>query len=198
MKKLNKKSRGGAAIFRGHKTNILWAIILIVLVGWLHLFLLFIAFKIVAIEWIAGVIIIIPSGIFFLISLSYAVYLFCELKHLLFQDGVADERDLVAVLIFSSLSIFGLVNATSMILAASHSIPILNQNVPAAIFLLSMLSSYGAVLGLRDLPAMRGLISRKIITISISILRSWKWLGLALGLGCFLTLICLGIETLLL
>ncbi len=83
-------------------------------------------------------------------------YLFFEIKHLLFKDGIADELDLASIIVFGAMSIGGLVLQVILnIELLSMLAP--NISTPLGILILSAGAAIGACLGLTDLYPVIGL-----------------------------------------
>lgn len=131
--------------------------------------------------------------ILFILSLPHTAYLFCELKHLLLNDGIANDRDRKAILVFGGLSTLGLLLNIIGVQLGWALIPQFQNLGILGILLLSGLSAWGAALGLADLPLLAGIIFPPTILIaSYKVIKS-KLLWVALGLGVGLSILNMSI-----
>lgn len=127
-------------------------------------------------------------GWFTFVSIPNSLYLFLEIKHLIFKDGVADGGEYEAVFAFIAMSILGLVCAIWTILIAVRGIPVLSQNQMIAIVVLSFLIAIGSVFGLLDVASLVGFLFPPIIGyLLMEVLTSEKLLLLTGGLTVMLT-----------
>lgn len=108
-----------------------------------------------------------PEYVLFLIVATWvffphALYLFCEVKHLLFKDGIADDLSPRAVLFFAMQSGMGL--AASVLATLFVAMMLANiLPVPLTVTLVSMLFSIGAVIGLHDITFLDGVKSPRYV-----------------------------------
>jgi len=119
-------------------------------------------------------------------------YLFLEIRHVLFQDNIADGGEPVAVIGFVLISVIGMLFVVGITLVAVTEIDKLKDNPQTFIVLLSLFSAYGAALGLMDLTSLVGAYSPwLIVNYSIRILSSVDWLTFVILLGTILSVITL-------
>ena len=129
----------------------------------------------------------------FVLWLPNSLYLFLEIKHVLFVDNIIDDGDPVGILFFIGLSIFGLVITVYTIKKAVETIDILKRNKVGSIFVLSMLSGFGAMLGIQDVLTEEVFFNlSKVLGSTVGLVTSPQWAFYALVLGLFTALICLG------
>ena len=131
------------------------------------------------------------SYLFFLF-LPNAAYLFIEIRHILFQDNIADGNELGAVLVFSGLSLIGLLLAVSTTILAITNMEFLKKTPQRSIVFLSFISIHGAALGLMGLTSVDGIFAPwLVIVFSLRILSSVDWLTFVILLGTILSVITL-------
>lgn len=137
---------------------------------------------------------LLPSGsinlyryflLLFLWYMPFPAYLFFEIKHLLLKDGIADDGSLSSIFVFGGQSLLGLVLQVITIVL------FLKLNILGAprlefIILLSFIASFGACLGLTDLPLLYIIYPREVLFHSLIIFKSWRLL-----LVCILSTILL-------
>lgn len=99
----------------------------------------------------------------FIMYYPHPTYLFFELKHLLMKDGIADERDPLAVFVFGGLSLLGFVLQVYTILKVYGLVESLQNYGVISILLLSFIAAVGGCLGLTDLLTLHGLLNPTLI-----------------------------------
>ncbi len=129
---------------------------------------------------------IVPEILF---MIPFPAYLFFEIKHLLFKDGIADDGSLSSVLVFGGQSLLGLVLQVITIVFFLK-LNILGTPSQGLIILLSFVASFGACLGLTDLPLLFIIFPGEVLRHSLIILKSWR-----LILVCVSTTILLSFLT---
>jgi hypothetical protein len=85
-------------------------------------------------------------------------YLFLEIKHLLFEDGVADDRPLGAIVSFGGMSIAGLALQVTSIVIYVQGVPLFTSHFEISILLLSFLAALGGCFGLLDIASPQGML----------------------------------------
>lgn len=130
-------------------------------------------------------------GLYFLIMFPHPTYLFFEIKHLLFKDGVADDPDSTAIMVFGGLSLLGL---AIQVLTNVLLIQLLPAQLPRIYMtlILSFLASFGTCLGLTDLVSLHIFWPPLVVEHLIKVLRSRELIGI-----CFFTTVLLSLLTLL-
>lgn len=109
----------------------------------------------------------------FIWHIPFPTYLFFEIKHLLFKDGIADDGSLSSILVFGGQSMLGLVLQVITIVFFLR-LNILGTPSVELVILLSFVASFGACLGLTDLPLLYIIFPREVLRHSLIIFKSWR------------------------
>ncbi len=109
----------------------------------------------------------------FIWHIPFPTYLFFEIKHLLFKDGIADDGSLSSILVFGGQSLFGLALQVITIVFFLK-LNILGAPSQGLIILLSFIASFGACLGLTDLPLLFIIFPGEVLRHSLILLKSWR------------------------
>lgn len=104
---------------------------------------------------------------------SYALY---ELKHVITDDGIANDKTIGAKLLFGFISILGLVTASLTNLVVTNHFQLAFPQIFFAIVGLSLVSAYGGALGLLDQVFPLGFYPPLLIKSSLKILSNHRLL----------------------
>jgi hypothetical protein len=121
--------------------------------------------------------------------IAFPTYLFFELKHLMLKDGIAEDSSLSSFLVFGGQSLLGLIMQI-FVLVSTLKLELFGVPSMWLLILLSFLASFGACLGLTDLPLLFIVFPHKIIEHSLIVFKSWR-----LSLVCLLTTALLSFLT---
>ena len=121
--------------------------------------------------------------------IAFPTYLFFEIKHLITKDGIAEDGSPLSMIVFGGQSLLGLVSQV-YVLVTMLKVEILGVPTISLIILLSFLASFGACLGLTDLPLLFIVFPHKILEHSLMVFKSWR-----LSLVCLLTTVLLSFLT---
>ena len=129
--------------------------------------------------------------LYFSAIFPHPTYLFFEIKHLLFKDGIADDLDLEAIVVFGGLSLLGLGIQVATNVLVIQLLPA-QLSRPYMALALSFLASLGACLGLTDLVWLHILWPPKVLEHISIFIKNKGLVPLCLGttvLLAFLTMI---------
>lgn len=125
---------------------------------------------------------------FFIIQFPHQTYLFFEIKHLINKDGIADDRDTSAVVVFGGLSLLGLVLQVATIVRL-----IILMNLTSfglfAVIPFSIVAALGGCLGLTDLAWLAGFWPPVLIKHLKIVFTSRRLLAICLGTTVLLTVL---------
>lgn len=105
--------------------------------------------------------------------LPFPTYLFFEIKHLLINDGIANELDKLSLFVFGGQSLLGLILQIFVLVSTVNLEIFGNLNLNLIIFL-SFLASFGGCLGLTDLPLLFIVFPHKVFQHSLIVLKNWR------------------------
>jgi uncharacterized membrane protein len=132
------------------------------------------------------------SGIFLIVYLPNTLYLVFELRHVLTVDGIAEPFSVSAWIFFGLFGILGAYLTVSSILQISTNFGRNKKNPAGTIVALSMLSGFGATLGLFDINSFTWIIFPiETIKHSISIVTTPELSALVLISGAVLSITCM-------
>jgi hypothetical protein len=102
-------------------------------------------------------------GWLFITFLPNTLYLAFEIKHLIKMDNVADDLTILAVIVFSGLSLLGIILTTYTVIKTVNNVKPISLLPDLSIIMLSCVTSIGAVIGLEEATSFMGFLFPPII-----------------------------------